>query len=308
MTHRDESANGSKRPHDHVAAALRGRIASGALPAGGQLPTQAALEAEFGVPRGVVRQAIDVLKAEDLVTGGRGAPPTVVRPTRRAANGKARSAARGLDSGEGEIGDLITYAFESDSVSIDCFTLTAESLNMALSQQQAHMEGRPPIDSLRLRVLLPGPDTQLALPKSVDNPDDERPRDRLRGITQNVAELLLNTAQQFEGRGFIRRVDLRIKAVPMTPQLKLYLVNGVRAFTAPYIAQRNRVLIEDGIWVDIVDVLGIGVTLEEQKVDTYQQWFDSLWEELAEEYPLTGPETPVRPDTTARSGAAPSPK
>lgn len=67
--------------HDRVADALRARIQSGDLLPGDSLPTQKALMEEFGVERGVVRRAIDLLKCEHLLSdAGRGVPPTVAGP------------------------------------------------------------------------------------------------------------------------------------------------------------------------------------------------------------------------------------
>lgn len=51
-----------------VASALGARIRRGEWPVGGQIPTIEALEAQFDVGRITVRQAIDLLAAEGLVT------------------------------------------------------------------------------------------------------------------------------------------------------------------------------------------------------------------------------------------------
>ena len=66
--------------HARIAADLRDRIASGRLVPGSAVASEADLRAEFGVSRGTVRQALAALRAEGLITGGRGRRPVVARP------------------------------------------------------------------------------------------------------------------------------------------------------------------------------------------------------------------------------------
>ncbi|WP_181708118.1 FadR/GntR family transcriptional regulator [Chthonobacter rhizosphaerae] len=58
---------------ERVIDTLRARIASGALAAGGKLPTEVELIKEFGVSRTVVREAVAVLSADGLVQARQGA-------------------------------------------------------------------------------------------------------------------------------------------------------------------------------------------------------------------------------------------
>ncbi|MEE2040190.1 winged helix-turn-helix domain-containing protein [Nocardiopsis sp. CT-R113] len=53
--------------YKQVAAELTGRIEDGRLPAGGPVPSEAALGREFGVSRTVVRRALAVLEKAGLV-------------------------------------------------------------------------------------------------------------------------------------------------------------------------------------------------------------------------------------------------
>ncbi len=66
--------------HARIAADLRGRITSGALAPGSAVASEADLQAEFGVSRGTVRQALAALRAEGLISGSRGRRPVVARP------------------------------------------------------------------------------------------------------------------------------------------------------------------------------------------------------------------------------------
>src|SRR5208283_2472700 len=67
--------------HAAIASTLRGQIQSGELSPGSPLPSEAQLSARFRVSRGTVRQALAALRAEGLISGGRGRPPTIARPT-----------------------------------------------------------------------------------------------------------------------------------------------------------------------------------------------------------------------------------
>src|ERR1700754_3621136 len=73
-------------PRYRIAAAeLRRRIMAGAIPPGALLPSEAALTREFGLSRGVVREAMALLRAEGLVVTemGRGTYARPVLPIRR---------------------------------------------------------------------------------------------------------------------------------------------------------------------------------------------------------------------------------
>jgi GntR family transcriptional regulator len=77
MAPRDEPSS----RHAAIAQALREQIVSGALAAGAPVASEAELAARFSVSRGTVRQALAALRAEGLITGGRGRRPVVSRPS-----------------------------------------------------------------------------------------------------------------------------------------------------------------------------------------------------------------------------------
>ncbi len=66
--------------HARITADLRDRIRSGRLARGTAVASEAELAAEFGVSRGTVRQALAALRAEGLISGGRGRRSIVARP------------------------------------------------------------------------------------------------------------------------------------------------------------------------------------------------------------------------------------
>ena len=65
--------------HARITADLRDKIGSGRLAPGTAVASEAELSAEFGVSRGTVRQALAALRAEGLISGGRGRRPVVAR-------------------------------------------------------------------------------------------------------------------------------------------------------------------------------------------------------------------------------------
>lgn len=65
-----------------IADALRAQIESGARPPGAALPSEQALQDGYGVARSVIRQALDVLAGEGLVSRERGRGTIVLPPQR----------------------------------------------------------------------------------------------------------------------------------------------------------------------------------------------------------------------------------
>lgn len=63
--------------YSRIYAVLADRIGSGEWAEGMRLPSEEKLCEEFAASRGTVRQALGLLRAEGLITGGRGAPPRV---------------------------------------------------------------------------------------------------------------------------------------------------------------------------------------------------------------------------------------
>lgn len=65
--------------HETIAASIRDDIAQGRVAIGESLPTEREYAERFGASLGTVRQALRALVVEGTLTGGRGAPKTVVR-------------------------------------------------------------------------------------------------------------------------------------------------------------------------------------------------------------------------------------
>jgi GntR family transcriptional regulator len=72
---------GSGEPlYAQIAAGLRAQIESGAMPPGSALPTEHSLQEIFGVSRSVVRQALDRLSQDRLISREQGRGTTVLPP------------------------------------------------------------------------------------------------------------------------------------------------------------------------------------------------------------------------------------
>lgn len=78
---------GSRSLTQQTTEALRAKIAEGPMKPGDRLPTEKELEAEFGVSRTVIREAVAVLKADGLVQPRRGAGIFVIDPAASRARG-----------------------------------------------------------------------------------------------------------------------------------------------------------------------------------------------------------------------------
>ncbi len=63
--------------YSRIYAVMADRIRSGEWAEGMRLPSEEKLRDEFEASRGTVRQALGLLRAEGLITGGRGAPPRI---------------------------------------------------------------------------------------------------------------------------------------------------------------------------------------------------------------------------------------
>ena len=123
-----------------IAERLRGDIATGAIAAGGKLPTEAELADRFGVNRHTVRRAIGVLADENVVRSDRGRGTFVIsRPidypigTRTrfseiVAKQSRQPAGRLIDSGED---DASVYIAEKLGVSAGNRLIRLETLSAA---------------------------------------------------------------------------------------------------------------------------------------------------------------------------------
>ncbi|MFF6983416.1 winged helix-turn-helix domain-containing protein [Streptomyces sp. NPDC008343] len=295
------SANGrksSQRPqktHRDVADELRARITSGALQPGQRMPTQAKLAEEFGVERGAVRQALRILQSEHLLTNvSKGAPATVAPDLGRALTGPGAAPQPTMVA----LAPRIAAAFAAPHVEIDALCLTSVSLTLAMGEplRQIHAGQLKPA-KVDVRVMLPSRDISLAFPTPVHGSADDDVQLRRRWLAQRNAQgqvLRHNLLALRATHGM--DVQVTFRALPFTPPVKLYLLNGTEALFAYYTLARSEVEIGQQ-HLEMYDAPGIQSTLfafeqgaalrDTTFVEQSHVWFNALWETISSELQLT---------------------
>ncbi|MFC9650757.1 MULTISPECIES: winged helix-turn-helix domain-containing protein [unclassified Streptomyces] len=312
--------NGIGKPtSEEVAGALRARIESGELAAGQPIPTQKSLVETFGVQRGVIRRALRSLQEDGLLTEvTRGAPPRIADRSAvpRAAGGAGGTGVAGVAGAVGTVGvgadeapqetmvalrPRITEAFRADHVRVDALCLTAESLSAALGEQRLRIQDRSVApSSVTVRVLLPNRDIELAFPRSVSTADthpDEGDLVHQRWLQQRNSHGTVLSDHLVGMRSAGIDVDVRFKALPFTPSVKLYVLNGTEALLAYYkVTVREAEIGRTS--VEMYDALGDKSPLfsfvsgetrlrrDEAFVAESQAWFDALWDTIATDLAL----------------------
>ncbi|GAA3826225.1 GntR family transcriptional regulator [Streptomyces phyllanthi] len=283
--------NGSrKRSPQEIADALRDRIRAGALKAGDRLPTQAELAEEFGVERGTVRQALRALQDDGLLSNvSKGSPPRIAEPV--STHDEPQPTMVGL-------APRLTEAFSAPHVRVDAACLTAETLMLALGEPVRLIhEGRIRPKSIDVRILLPSREINLAFPRPVgDRSEDEAPVHK-RWLEQRNAQghvLRHNLLSLRSSHGIDVHVSFR--ALPFTPPVKLYLLNGAEALIAYYMLTRREEEVESQT-LEMYDALGSKALLFsfEKKsgekdaafVNESQKWFNALWETITSDLTLS---------------------
>jgi biotin operon repressor len=290
VTQENVAVNGSRRlSPQEIADTLRERIRTGDLKAGDRLPTQAELAEEFGVERGAVRQALRALQEDGLLSNvSKGSPPRIAEVPVTQGGPQPTMVA---------LAPRLADAFAASQVRIDAACLTAETLMVALSEPVRLIhEGRIHPDSIDVRILLPSRDINLAFPVPVEAPDDDNPVHQrwleMRNAQGHVLRHNLRSLRSSHGID----VKVRFRALPFTPPVKLYLLNGVEALIAYYMVARREEATDTGM-LDMYDVLGTESLLfsfakstgerDAAFVEQSQKWFDALWETITTDLTLS---------------------
>ncbi|WAU85815.1 winged helix-turn-helix domain-containing protein [Streptomyces sp. Qhu-G9] len=283
-----------QRSHREVADELRSRIRSGELRAGERMPTQARLADEFGVERGTVRQALRILQTEHLLSNvSKGSPATVAQDADRALTGPEAPPQPTMVA----LASRITDAFSAPHVEIDALCLTAVSLTLAMGEPLRLIhEGRTKPARIDVRVLLPSRDIDLAFPAAVDAAEDGD-RIQRRWLAQRNAQgqVLRHNLLALRATHGID-VHVTFRALPFTPPVKLYLLNGAEALFAYYTLSRRGEEI-DHEYLEMYDAEGTQSMLfpfeqgEGLRAMTFVEqshlWFNALWETISSELVLT---------------------
>ncbi|MFF7313748.1 GntR family transcriptional regulator [Streptomyces sp. NPDC008137] len=293
------SVNGRKRSqrpqrtHQEVADELRARIRSGALRSGERMPTQAQLADEFGVERGAVRQALRILQSEQLLTNvSKGSPATVASDLARALTGPQ---APPVPTTVG-LAPRIATAFAAEHVEIDAVCLTSISLTLAIGEplRQIHA-GRLKPAKVDVRVLLPSRDIDLAFPVPVGGRGDDWVHERWLAMRNAQGQVLQHNLLALRATHGID-VHVTFRALPFTPPVKLYLLNGSEALFAYYTLTRREAEI-DHERREMFDARGTQSMLfsfrqgpgprDTTFVEQSYLWFNALWETISSELVLT---------------------
>lgn len=282
--------NGSRKlSPQEIADILRDRIRSGDLKAGDRLPTQAELAEEFNVERGTVRQALRALQEDGLLSNvSKGSPPRIAEPA--PVRGAPQPTMVGL-------APRLTEAFAAPHVRVDVVSHTSETLMLALgdSLRRIH-EGTIHPESIEFRVLLPSRDINLAFPISVERDGEEDPVHRrwleMRNAQAHVLKYNLNAVRSTHG------IDVRItfRALPFTPPVKMYLLNGEEVLLGYYMLEKREEEYESRT-LEMYDALGSQSVLfsfvkaasqrDAAFVEESQKWFDALWETITTDLTLS---------------------
>ncbi|MDX3528656.1 GntR family transcriptional regulator [Streptomyces sp. ID05-39B] len=289
VTQENVAVNGSRSSSpQQIADALRERIRAGELKAGDRLPTQAELADEFGVERGAVRQALRALQDDGLLTNvSKGSPPRIAEQTSAHDEPQPTMVA---------LAPRLTAAFSAQHVRIDAACLTAESLIPALSEPVRLIHGgslRP--QKVDVRILLPSRDINLAFPVPVDACDGGDPvHERWLAMRNAQGHVLRHNLLTLRSQGI--EVSVSFRALPFTPPMKLYLLNGQEALMAYYMVMRREESTDEGV-LDMYDVLGTESLLfsfekavgqrDAAFVEESQKWFDALWETITTDLTLS---------------------
>jgi DNA-binding transcriptional regulator YhcF (GntR family) len=292
--------NGTGKPtSEDVAEALRARIKSGELRAGQPIPTQKSLVLEFGVQRGVIRQALRRLQEDGLLTEvTRGAPPRIAD---RSVPGREPVVDVSPQETMVALRPRIMAAFEAGQVRIDALCLTAESLSAALGEQRLRIQDRAVVPAtVTVRVLLPNRDIELAFPRSVGTVDSHPDGSALvhqRWLQQRNSHGTVLSDHLMGMRSAGIDVDVRFRALPFTPPVKLYVLNGSEALFAYYKVTVRETEIHRTA-VEMYDALGdksplfsfeageLSARRDNAFVAESQAWFDALWETIATDLAL----------------------
>ncbi|MFF7448205.1 MULTISPECIES: GntR family transcriptional regulator [unclassified Streptomyces] len=290
VTQENVAVNGSRRlSPQEISDILRERIRVGDLKAGDRLPTQAELAEEFGVERGAVRQALRALQEDGLLTNvSKGSPPRIAEPA--PVRGAPQPTMVGL-------APRLTEAFTADHVRVDVVSHTSETLMLALgdSLRRIH-EGRIRPRSIDFRVLLPSRDINLAFPVLIDRDTEDDPVHQrwleMRNAQAHVLKYNLNAVRSTHGID----VHVAFRALPFTPPVKLYLLNGEEVLLGYYMLERREEEYESQT-LEMYDVLGSRSVLfsflksagqrDAAFVEESQKWFDALWETITTDLTLS---------------------
>jgi DNA-binding transcriptional regulator YhcF (GntR family) len=264
-----------------ITNALRAAILTKTLKPGEQLPSQNELTKRYGVSRATVQRALRDLADEGLTVARQGSGVYVRSRTERPM----------------ELRPHIEQAFEAESVTIDFAGFSGETLHSAIREPIDKIRaGRLRPNSITVRILVPDTRRPQALPAPVDPSEDaDKPRERAHKIMLRNCGAIVDAVTELQTLGLIEQANVSVRVHASTPAFKLYILNQREVFYGFYPVMPNTVPI-DGKPMKILDVLGLDAVLFSyshgddqgrngtQWVEQSQLWFDSMWDNLSEDF------------------------
>jgi DNA-binding transcriptional regulator YhcF (GntR family) len=270
-----------RQASQQIANQLRAAILTRKLAPGDKLPSQPDLATRYGVARETIKRALEILRAERLVVTRQGSGAFVRAQTQRPV----------------ELRPHIEAAFERRHVSLAFAGFSGETLRDALSEVLDRVRsGQLAPESISVRVLLSDLSVPVALPARAETQsDDAAVRARSDRITRRAAGGIVDQVTELGDLGLVKSASVEVRVIRSTPMFKLYVLNDEEVFYGFYPAVERTVAIK-GEPVAIYDLMGKDATLfhfatsdDETSVSTQfvasaRQWFDSLWNSIAQEY------------------------
>ncbi|BFV58282.1 hypothetical protein KCMC57_up33860 [Kitasatospora sp. CMC57] len=272
----------SRPPYQQVSSSLRASILTkkpGFEP-GDKLASGPQLAKHFGVARGTVDRALEILRSEGLIVTRQGSGSFIRERTSRPVGLRPH----------------LEAAFEQQQVTLDFAGFSSETLHSAMQEPLDKVRsGRLAPESITVRLLLPDTTEPMAVPVLVDGLKDEVAlRDRARNIALTSAGGIAHSVEMLAELGLIQSATVQVKVHRASSLFKLYILNRTEAFFGFY-PLRERTVAIDGSDHTFYDVTGKDTTLfhhaagpddaslGSQYVQQAQMWFESVWSTIAYE-------------------------
>ncbi|MFJ1707863.1 GntR family transcriptional regulator [Kitasatospora sp. NPDC088346] len=272
----------SRPPYQQVSSALRASILTKkpGFETGDKLPSGPELAKYFGVARGTVDKALDLLRSEGLIVTRQGSGSFVRERTSRPVGLRPH----------------LEAAFEQQQVTLDFAGFSSETLHNAMQEPLDKVRsGRLTPESITVRLLLPDTTAPMAVPVLVDGLADEVAlRERARNIALTNAGGIAHSVEVLAELGLVQSASVQVKVHRASSLFKLYILNRSEAFFGFY-PLRERTIAVEGADHTFYDVTGKDTTLfhhaagpddaslGSQYVQQAQMWFDSVWTTIAYE-------------------------
>ncbi|MFF7454785.1 GntR family transcriptional regulator [Kitasatospora sp. NPDC008115] len=269
-------------PYQQVGSSLRASILTKkpGFETGDKLPSGPELAKHFGVARGTVDKALNLLRTEGLIVTRQGSGSFVRERTSRPVGLRPH----------------LEAAFEQQQVTLDFAGFSSETLHNALQEPLDKVRsGRLAPESIAIRLLLPDTTAPMAVPVLVDGLQDEAAlRERARNIALTNAGGIAHSVEMLAELGLVQKASVEVKVHRASSLFKLYILNRSEAFFGFYPLRERTVAIDDTAHT-FYDVTGKDTTLlhhaagpddaslGSQYVQQAQMWFDSVWSAIAYE-------------------------